>query len=105
MNPIRKAGVKITLDKERIISFDFNALVDIEEKYGSLDKGLGVLGNPKMKDIRYLLYLTLKGDDETLTEEKTGRLITLQNMNEVIEALSRSLEESLPNSEVDEEKN
>lgn len=103
MNPIKKAGVKIMLDKERIISFDFNALVDIEEKYGSLDKGLGRLENPKMKDIRYLLYLTLKGDDETLTEKKVGQLITLQNMNEVIDALSKALEETMP--EVDEEKN
>ena len=103
MNPIKKAGTKIMLDRERIISFDFNALVEIEERYGSLEKGLSRLENPKMKDIRYLLYLTLKGDDETLTEEKTGKLITLKNMGEVVEALSQSLEESLP--EVDDEKN
>lgn len=89
------------LDRERIISFDFNALVDIEEKYGSVEKGLGVLENPKMKDIRYLLYLTLKGDDEDLTEERTGRLINLKNIDKVVEALSNSLGESLP--EVDEE--
>lgn len=103
MNPIKKAGTKVMLDRERVISFDFNALVEIEEKYGSIEEGFGTLENPKMKDIRYLLYLTLKSDDENLTEEKTGKLIDLKNIDRVVDALSDSLGESLP--EVEEEKN
>lgn len=104
MNPIKKAGTKILLDKERIISFNFNTLIGIEEKYGSVEKGLGNLENPKMKDIRYLLYLALKDNDKDLTEEKVGEMIALHRVDEVVEALTNAIEKSFPEAD-EEEKN
>lgn len=104
MREIKDLGVKIVLDKERHLKFNFNTLVDLEEKYGSVDKmGEVLASNPKMKDIRYILYCTLKHEDKTLTEEKTGEIISLNQIRDITDKLTEALSESMP--EVDEEEN
>ncbi|MCD3217828.1 hypothetical protein G8S55_11430 [Clostridium botulinum C] len=108
MNNIKTTGATIILDKERKVIFDLNALCEIEEKYESLDKALEKLssqnGMPSMRDIRYIFYLGLKNDDETLTEKMVGSLITLSNIQDVVEVLGNAMAGSLPESK-GEEKN
>ncbi|MCD3351261.1 hypothetical protein G8V03_09710 [Clostridium botulinum D/C] len=100
MNNIKQTGATVTLDKERKVIFDLNALCEIEEKYESLDKALEKLspknGMPSMKDIRYIFYLGLKNDDEKLTEKKVGTLITLSNIQDVVEVIGNVMTGSLP---------
>lgn len=99
---LRNKGSVIKLDKERRINIDMNALVELEDKYGSIDKAFGALsGSPKMKDIRYILYLSLLHEDESLTENKVGKLIDIGNIGYVIETIGSAIELSMP--EVDEE--
>lgn len=102
---LRQIGVPIELDKTRHLLFNLNALCEIEDKFGSVEKGISVLspekGLPKMKDIRFVLYLALKHEDENLTEEKVGGFIHLKNIDKVIEGLAKAMDESTP--EVDEE--
>lgn len=103
---LRNKGTVIKLDKERRINIDMNALVELEDKYGSIDKAFGALsGSPKMKDIRYILYLSLLHEDEALTENKVGKLINLGNLSTVIEALGGAMTSSLPESTGEDAKN
>lgn len=86
--------------KERRIIFDLNALCDLEEKYGDIYGVLDNLGkSPKMRDIRYLLFIGLKQDDESLTEKEVGQLITLKNMNEVVDSIGKALGDSMPDTD------
>ncbi|KOA76595.1 hypothetical protein ADU78_05785 [Clostridium botulinum] len=108
MNNVKTTGSTVILDKERKVVYDLNALCSLEEKYGSLDKAIEKVspkeGLPGMKDIRYMFYLGLKNDDETLTEEKVGSLITLNNIYDIIEVIGNAMTGSLPEAK-GEEKN
>ena len=77
---------KIMLDKERELKFDLNALESVEELTGTtLEEATKSMS---MKMLKILLYSGLKHEDEELTLEYVGSLVTLQNMKEVSEALT-----------------
>lgn len=108
MNEIRNRGSSIVLDdgKVRRLKFDLNALCELEERFETIDKALNAIStNPKMKDIRYILYLALAHEDEELTEKQVGNLITISNIGKVVEALGNAMSDSLPEVDEDEEKN
>lgn len=106
MQKLKDKGIKIELDKERYLKFNFNTLVDLEERFGSLIEMEKALANPSMKDIRFILYTTLKDDDDTLTERKVGDIINLDKLGYITEKLTEGLSDSLPVvDEDDEEKN
>ena len=74
------------LDKERELKFDLNALESVEELTGTtLEEATKSMS---MKMLKILLYSGLKHEDEELTLEYVGSLVTLQNMKEVSEALT-----------------
>lgn len=99
-------GNVIMLDKERRISIDMNALVELEEKYGNIDKAFSAISaNPKMKDIRYILYLSLMHEDSELTETKVGKLVSMNNLALVMDALGNALTDSLPEAKEEDSKN
>jgi CO dehydrogenase/acetyl-CoA synthase epsilon subunit len=86
MANVQRGEATITLDKERTIKFDLNALIDVEE---SLGFSLAELGdNMSIKAMRTLLTAGLRHEDEELTERLVGSLITMDNMKEVQEALA-----------------
>lgn len=95
---------------------DMNAMCALEEHYGDFNNAMKVLsnlgteekdsnGNPKpkkiMKDIRFMLWCALQHDNDELTEQDAGKLITLANMNEVMNALGAAMRASAPESEGD----
>lgn len=96
---IKQVGVTVNLDKERRLVFDLNALCELEEKYGSIDKGMKELQKGSLKAIRYMLYLGLLNEDESMTEKKVGKLITMQNIKEVMQAITTSVTNSTPKPE------
>lgn len=106
---IRNKGIKITLDKERILNFDLNAFCELEEIFGDIDKAFKALDSGSMKAIRGLLYAGLKTDDETLTIKKVGSMITMDNIGEISNVIGNALGGSMPEveeaSEDEEEKN
>lgn len=104
MSNLNTKGAVINLDKERHILFDLNALCEIEDKYGDIYKAISSLSSqPKMNDIRYMLYVGLCHEDDNLTDKKVGKLITLQNVTDVIEAVGKAMDMSLPDKKEESE--
>lgn len=97
---LKEEGIKVTLDKDRFLIFDLNAFCEIEDKYGSLDKGMTMLLNGSIKAVRFFLFAAMKHEDETLTEKEVGQLVTLKNIDYVRECLNKAMEDSLPEPEV-----
>lgn len=95
-----ESGVTVTLGgREYPLSVDFNVVCELEDHYGSFEKAGDALGVGKVADIRFLLYAILKQTDETLTERKVGSLITVRNMKQVMDALGRAMQASVPESD------
>lgn len=92
--------VKITLDKERILKFDLNAMVAFEEATGkSLMDGTFESSKMSIRDLRAMLFACLLHEDDALTEKQVGSLITPDNMLEVASKLNDAFEVAMPESE------
>lgn len=83
--------VKITLDRERTLRFDLNAMCLLEER-GGLEPGK--MATPS--GLRFLLYAGLRHEDPDLTEEKVGALVDMDRLEEISEAVSRALSRHMP---------
>lgn len=95
-----KPEVQITLDKERTLKFDLNAMVTFEEATGkSLMKGQLKSEDMGPRDVRVLLWACLLHEDETLTERQVGSWITVDNLMAVVEKLNEAFEVAMPESE------
>jgi hypothetical protein len=95
---IKQKGIAVKLDRERHLIFDLNAFCELEERYGGIDQAMDGISKGGMKDIRYMLYLGLLNDDETLDEKKVGKLITLDKIPEIVNAISAAIVISSPES-------
>jgi len=98
---LKQIGTKIKLDKERHLLFALNAFCELEDKFGSIQKAFETLQKGSVKGIRTLLWAGLIHEDEELSEKEVGKMITLENINEVIDILSKAISDAMP--EVDEE--
>jgi hypothetical protein len=83
-------GTRITLDKERTLRYDLNALDLIGEKlgitirFGMVDEDL--LNTPMpLGALRTILWAGLRHEDSSLTEEQVGAWVGQDNMREVID--------------------
>lgn len=97
---LKQDGIKITLDKDRSILFDLNAFCEVEDEYGSLDKGMEALLSGSIKAVRFFLFAAMKHEDDELTAKEVGKLVTLKNIDYVRDILNKAMEESLPEPEV-----
>lgn len=87
MTNTKRGQVTISLDKERILFYDLNALVALEEQGIDVSKiGEGV----KMSQIRGILWAGLIHEDKELTLEDVGSMVTPDNLQEVSEAVSKA---------------
>lgn len=96
-------GSEVVLDgKKYNLTFDLNALCELEDRYGSLDGAMkklsSITGADKkiMKDIRFLLWQALKHENDELTEAQAGKLVTIQNMQTVSDALGCAMQKAAP---------
>lgn len=99
-NNVKETGVKIQLDKERTMLFDLNALCELEEQYGTLDEALDGLKKMSFKAIRKLLHACLVHEDESLTEKEVGKLVNMDNMQDIASKITEAFNQSSP--EIDE---
>lgn len=90
MNSSFKTGkIAITLDKERHLLFSLNALDELQERFGDIEKLPEIMsGKDKFKNVRTLLTILInEGDADTeekpLTEKEVGRLIHTGNFASV----------------------
>jgi len=93
---IKQIGVTINLDKSRNLIFDLNSFCDLEDKYGTIENAMNEMQKGSIKAIRYMLYLGLLNEDETLTEKKVGKLIKIENLGEVMKSLKTAISISTP---------
>ena len=93
-------GVKITLDKERTLKLDLNAMVSFEEATGkSLMSGTFKSSKMTPRQLRAMLWACLKHEDADLTEEQVGSWITVSNLMEVTGKLNEAFEVAMPEGE------
>lgn len=102
---IKNNGTIIKLDKERRFNLDLNAFCELEEEFGDMEKAFAELDKGSMKGMRAFLYAGLKSDDETLTEKKVGKLITINNITEISTVIGKTVDEVLPDEEAEDTKN
>jgi hypothetical protein len=81
----------ITLDKERHLKLDLNAMVKFEEVTGKSLFNQNALSELSSIDMRALLWAGLAHEDPTLTLTDVGALITLENMDIVAKAITEAL--------------
>jgi hypothetical protein len=92
-----KPSVKITLDKERKLKLDLNAMIAYEEATGkSFLKGTVDLENLELKEMRTLLWAMLLSDDPSLTQAQVGAMIDASNMQQLAADLAEGIKLSMP---------
>ena len=101
---MKDKGVKLTLDRERTIKFDLNALCILQDELGDISTAFEGLSKSDFKTIRILLFAVLAHEEnDDFTIKNAGALIDMENIGEVVEGLSRALTNSAPETEESEE--
>ncbi|MBD7967768.1 hypothetical protein [Paenibacillus gallinarum] len=97
-NNIRVVKLPVNLDKPRNLIYDLNAMIELEEKYGTQRKAIEAITSKKLKAIRTWLWAGLVHEDEFLTEKQVGSMLSgadpevlLDMVNKIMEALSVNL--------------
>jgi hypothetical protein len=93
-----KKKIAITLDRERFLRLDLNAMAEFEEVTGI---SLFTIGD-KLQEARYLralLFATLKSAGEKMTIEEVGAEITMTNMSYIGEKIQELMAISYGNQE------
>jgi len=115
---VKGAPVPLQLDKKRHLSFDLNAFIELEEKFGSIQDALDALqkldpgrraqkGKKRqdLKTFRTFLWAGLVHEDDALTEKEVGKLINLETLDDVADAILGAVNAALPEVEEDDIKN
>lgn len=88
-------SVKVTLDKERCLRLDLNAMVSYEQASGESITTFGG-EKPTALQIRALLWASLLHDDGDLRIEDVGAMVHAANLSEIATALGEVLRRSVP---------
>lgn len=91
--------VKIQLDKERTLRFDFNALRTYEKATGLNMLRTNVLQNLNLDDLTTLLWAALVHEDKSLTVDNVGAMLALDDATRVFDALAQALGAAMPKPE------
>lgn len=88
-----KKTVSITLDRERQMKLDLNAMSEFEELTG---KSLFTIGEDmrQARYIRAMLFCCLKSGKEEITLEEVGDLIDVENFEYINERLNILMDKS-----------
>lgn len=84
-----KKGTLIKLDRNRYLKFNLNSIRILEKEHNiSFDK---LEEEFSMESVQKILYVGLLKDDPQLTFEEVGELVDMSNIQEVVDALVKSL--------------
>lgn len=103
-----KPVTKIKLDKERSLALDFNALAAMEEVLGESALDGSIFKEEKLRQAKYIraiLYGLLKAEDESITLEQVGGLISMTNIEEIMTAVAEVLTGSMSKGSAGDEGN
>lgn len=100
LSEIRSNGIEIKLNGQpyRII-FDLNAMAEVEEKYGSVGKAVIAMQQGSFKAIRCVLWAMLLHDNPELTEKEVGSMVTVGNLDEIVEHITAAVNKDTPSEE------
>lgn len=95
------------LDKERQMSYPFNALVSFEDATGEdlltvFDK-MATGTRPTMKELRALVWCGLLQEDPSLTQEQVGEFLSFRTFAELAPLLGEAIMLALPEAKADAE--
>ena len=96
---VKSKATIITLNDgvERDLSFTLNAMAEIEERYGSIEKAFAALESNSIKAIRCVLWAGLLiNEDEPLTEQQVGNLVDMQHIDKIFEQLGAAFVKDMP---------
>lgn len=88
-----RKNLTITLDRERELRLDLNAMAEFEELTG---RSLFLL-NEKLaeaRNMRAVLYCALKSAGEEISQDEIGKLITFGNFKYVTEVIQKLMTDS-----------
>lgn len=93
----KKRTVDLGDGVEREVVLSLNAMAELEDKYGSIDNAFEKIKKGSIATIRFLLWCVLVPDGDTdLTEREIGRLIKLDNIQEIMTSVMDVLEDQMP---------
>lgn len=93
----KKRTVDLGDGVEREVVLSLNAMAELEDKYGSVDNAFEKVKKGSVATIRFLLWCVLVPDgDADLTEREIGKLIKLDNIQEIMTSVMDALEEQMP---------
>lgn len=81
---------------EREIRFTLNAMAELEDRYGTVDKAFETMQSGSVKAARCVLWAGLLYSEESLTEKQVGNLIDLNSLNSIMEGLNDAMSEDTP---------
>lgn len=99
LKDVKSKAVKITLldGVERTIKLTLNAMAELEDRYGSVEKAFNELEEKNsVKALRCILWAGFLEDEPEITEKQVGSLIDIAYMNELMETLGKALEQDMP---------
>lgn len=98
--------------KDFNIFYDLNAYSELENRYGSIDKAMDELSKGSLKALRIILWAGLIHDNTVfddftgepvsygITIGEVGRMLSMQNMKEITENLTKAITDSMPEEDV-----
>lgn len=96
LRDIKPVSVTLELDIPRTLVFDLNAFAELEDKYGTMEKAFEAMRSGSMKAARTLLWAGLLHEDANLTERQVGGMVTLENIQLVMDSITAALLEAMP---------
>jgi hypothetical protein len=88
--------VKIFLDRERTMKYDFYALSKLEEETGYSVLDEATWENMKIRDVVKFLWAGLIHEDPELSVDDVAKMIHFGNVRDVMNAISETFHQSLP---------
>lgn len=83
--------VSITLDKERHLKYDGNAMARWSKETGHKISDLVALPEMTYDELRALLWACLAWEDRKLTIEQVGEMMDVDNLNTIYEKLAEAV--------------
>lgn len=98
LHNVRPAKKTITLSDgiEREVRFTLNAMAELEERYGSVEKAFEALDSNSIKAARFILWAGLMDSDDTLTEQQVGKLIDINTIHDIMDSVGSALTDDMP---------
>lgn len=91
-------ATKLTLcdGVERELRFTLNAMAEMEDRYGSVEKAFEALEANSIKAVRFVIWAGLLDNGEGLTEQQVGSLIDVQCMEDIVKSIHSAMNSDMP---------